>query len=222
MQYDGLIGKQVPLKEFYNPIQAKLKIKEEVDEAEGSEKRFYLEGIMLQGDKINQNKRRYPVSEIRKAVDFMNNEIKQGNDILGEVDHPDQLNINLDRVSHVITKIWMDGSDAIGRLKILRTPAGAIIESLLKEGIKLGESSRGTGNVDNNGNVSDFEIVTIDIVARPSAPDAYPKSVYEALNSKRGAIIEDLSKTVSNIKDDPKAQEHLARELINWINSLKA
>jgi hypothetical protein len=150
------------------------------------------------------------------------NEIKQGNDILGEVDHPDQLNINLDRVSHVITKIWMDGSDAIGRLKILRTPAGAIIESLLKEGIKLGVSSRGTGNVDNNGNVSDFEIVTIDIVARPSAPDAYPKSVYEALNSKRGAIIEDLSKTVSNIKDDPKAQEHLARELINWINSLKA
>lgn len=222
MQYDGLIGKQVPLKEFYNPIQAKLKIKEEVDEAEGSEKRFYLEGIMLQGDKINQNKRRYPVSEIRKAVDFMNNEIKQGNDILGEVDHPDQLNINLDRVSHVITKIWMDGSDAIGRLKILRTPAGAIIESLLKEGIKLGVSSRGTGNVDNNGNVSDFEIVTIDIVARPSAPDAYPRSVYEALNSKRGTIIEDLSKTVNNIKNDPKAQEHLAKELINWINSLKA
>jgi hypothetical protein len=86
--------------------------------------------------------------------------------------------------------------------------------------VKLGVSSRGSGNVDDRGNVSDFEIVTVDIVARPSAPEAYPKAVYEALNMRRrGAVIEDLAHAV---KHDPKAQGHLAKELLNWINNLKA
>jgi hypothetical protein len=89
---------------------------------------------------------------------------------------------------------------------------------LLEAGVKLGVSSRGSGNVNENGAVSDFEIITVDIVARPSAPNAYPKPVYEARNSRRGAVIEDLAKAVSN---DPKAQKYLHKELLEWINNLK-
>jgi hypothetical protein len=103
--------------------------------------------------------------------------------------------------------MWMDGNSGCGKLKILPTPHGQIIRTFVENGVKLGVSSRGSGNVDDRGNVSDFEIVTVDIVARPSAQNAYPKPVYEALNGKRGAIVEDLARAVIN---DPKAQKFLA------------
>lgn len=194
----------------------KVEIAESADPINGL-KPIYMKGIFVQGGVRNHNGRIYPVSEITKAVDAVNNQIKDGFSICGEADHPEELNINLDRISHIITQMWMDGPNGMGKLQILPTPMGNIVRTLLESGVKLGVSSRGSGNVDNYGQVSDFEIVTVDIVARPSAPNAYPKMVYEALNSNRGKIIDSLSRDMAH---DPRAQKFLAQELREWINKL--
>lgn len=181
-------------------------------------KSLYMEGIFVQGDKRNQNQRVYPVSEIAKAVKSVQSKIDQGFTVLGEADHPDDLQVNLDRVSHVIEKMWMNGSDGYGRLKILPTPMGNICKTLLENGVKLGVSSRGSGNVTDSGNVSDFEIQTVDIVANPSAPDAYPDPLYEAImNGSRGNILMDVAKATNN---DTSAQKYLQEEVLKFINSL--
>lgn len=182
-------------------------------------KSLYMKGTFIQGDVRNLNERVYPVHEIRRAVEDVRGIIQGGHSVLGELDHPEQLTINLDRVSHIITDMWMDGRNGIGKLKILGTPMGQIARTLLEDGVKLGVSSRGSGNVTDGGNVSDFQIITVDIVARPSAPNAYPTPVYEALNmSRRGAIVEDLATAVKN---DPAAQKYLSDELRSFINSLR-
>jgi hypothetical protein len=181
-------------------------------------KSLYMEGIFVQGDKRNQNQRVYPVSEIAKAVKSVQSKIDQGFTVLGEADHPDDLQVNLDRVSHVIERMWMNGSDGYGRLKILPTPMGNICKTLLENGVKLGVSSRGSGNVNDNGNVSDFEIQTVDIVANPSAPDAYPDPLYEAImNGSRGNILLDVAKATNH---DTSAQKYLQEEVLKFINSL--
>jgi|SRR5476651_1064921 hypothetical protein len=199
--------------------QANIQVVTEAPEFEGAPKQLYMNGIFIQGGVKNLNERVYPVQEIRRAVDNVNEILIKGESVLGEADHPEELNINLDRVSHMITKMWMDGPNGFGKLKILPTPMGNIVKTLLESGVKLGVSSRGSGNVTDDGEVSDFQIVTVDIVARPSAPNAYPKAVYEAKNGKRGSIIEDLAHAV---KHDQKAQKHLTKELLDWINNLKA
>ena len=181
-------------------------------------KELYLKGIFIQGGVRNLNRRVYPVAEIRNAVNSVNDILSRGESILGECDHPQELTINLDRVSHMITEMKMDGNAGIGKMKIIPTPLGEIIRILIESGAKLGVSSRGSGNVDYDGNVSDFEIITVDIVAKPSAPDAYPQAVYEAFNGRRGAIIDDLARAVAN---DPKAQKYLHTELLTWIDQLK-
>ncbi|MNV35823.1 Prohead core protein protease [compost metagenome] len=177
-----------------------------------------MRGIFVQGGVKNHNQRVYPVNEIRNAVDQLNETLRRGESILGEADHPEELNINLDRVSHMITEMYMDGPNGIGKLKVLPTPMGNIVRTLLESGVKLGVSSRGSGNVTASGDVSDFEIVTVDVVARPSAPAAYPKAVYEAYNMRRGAITQDLAEAMTH---DAKAQKYLQDELLNFINSLK-
>lgn len=182
-------------------------------------KSLYMRGTFIEGDIRNLNERVYPVHEIRRAVEDVRNIIQSGHSVLGELDHPEQLTINLDRVSHIITDMWMDGRKGIGKLKILDTPMGQIARTLLEADVKLGVSSRGSGNVTDGGNVSDFQIITVDIVARPSAPNAYPTPVYEALNmSRRGAIVEDLATAVKN---DHAAQKYLAAELRSFIDSLR-
>jgi hypothetical protein len=195
-------------------------IVESMNEGEGdnAKKKLFMSGVFIQGGVRNLNQRVYPVREISKAVENVNDILTKGESVLGELDHPEELTINLDRVSHMITKMWMDGNTGMGKLQILPTPLGEITRTLLESGVKLGVSSRGSGNVNDSGEVSDFEIITVDIVARPSAPNAYPKPVYEARNSRRGAVIEDLARAVSN---DPKAQKHLHKELLTWINNLK-
>jgi hypothetical protein len=185
---------------------------------QGKPKDLYMKGIFIQGGTKNHNQRVYPVNEIRNAVDALNDVLRRGESILGEADHPEELNINLDRVSHMITEMYMDGPNGIGKLKILPTPMGNIVRTLLESNVKLGVSSRGSGNVDETGFVSDFEIVTVDVVARPSAPAAYPKAVYEAFNMRRGAITQDLAEAMTH---DAKAQKYLKDELVNFINALK-
>lgn len=197
--------------------QAKIVVENIGDDASG--RKMFLTGICLQGGVRNLNERNYPIPEIRRAVEEINKQLNDGYSVGGELDHPEELTINLDRVSHKITQMWMDGPIGMGKMQILPTPCGNIARTLIENDFKLGVSSRGSGNVNERGEVSDYEIVTIDIVARPSAPDAYPRPVYEAFNHRRrGVIIEDLAKAVSH---DPKAQKHLRKELLSWIDNLK-
>ena len=192
-------------------------VTEAIDDATGA-KNLFLQGCFIQGDVRNQNQRIYPVSEISKAVGSIMEQIKNGDSVLGECDHPEELTINIDRVSHMITEMSMHGADGVGKMKVLPTPCGNIIKTLIENGVKLGVSSRGSGNVNDNGYVSDFEIVTVDIVARPSAPGAYPQAVYEALGWKRnGNNVRDLAEAVTH---DPKAQKYLTKAAIDWIKNL--
>jgi hypothetical protein len=190
------------------------------DSADGKGKNLYMKGIFIEGGVKNANQRVYPVHEIERAVGTINEQIKGGYSVLGEVDHPDDLKINLDRVSHMIEQMWMDGPCGHGKLKILPTPMGELVKSMLASGVKLGVSSRGSGNVnEGSGHVSEFEIVTVDIVAQPSAPHAYPKAIYESLmNMKGGAQIFGIAKEASQ---DQKVQKYLKEALTGFIKELK-
>ena len=190
-------------------------------EGEGNGKSLYMKGIFIQGGVKNANERIYPVSEIESAVETLNKQIQEGYSVLGEVDHPDDLKINLDRVSHMITNMWMDGANGFGKLKILPTPMGQLVRTMLESGVKLGVSSRGSGNVnDYDGKVSDFEIVTVDIVAQPSAPNAYPKAIYESLmNMKHGHKLLEIAKDAQG--GNKKVEKFLKEEVLRLIKDLK-
>lgn len=163
----------------------------------------------------------YPVNEIGRAVKTLNDQISGGYSVLGEVDHPEGLNINLDRVSHMISEMWMDGPNGYGKLKILPTPMGNLVKTMLESGVKLGVSSRGSGNVkeDGSGEVSDFEIITVDVVAQPSAPGAYPTPIYEHLMNNRGGY--QAYRIAQEVRGDEKAQKYLKESLMKIINKLQ-
>lgn len=181
-------------------------------------KDLVMAGLFIQGEVKNQNGRVYPKEEIRNAVESVRQRLSKGETVLGELDHPEELQINLDRVSHIITDMHCDNADGMGKLKIIDTPMGNIARSLLKAGAKLGVSSRGSGNVNESGRVSDFDIVTVDIVAQPSAPDAYPKTIYESLFNMRGGEV--LFNTASAVTHDKSAERHLMNQITNFINEL--
>jgi hypothetical protein len=190
------------------------------DSADGSGKNLYMKGIFIEGGVKNANQRVYPVHEIEKAVSTINEQIKGGYSVLGEVDHPDDLKINLDRVSHMIESMWMDGPCGHGKLKILPTPMGELVKAMMTSGVKLGVSSRGSGNVnESSGHVSDFEIVTVDIVAQPSAPHAYPKAIYEGLMNMRGGA--QLFEVAREATQDRKVQKYLEEGITRLIKDLK-
>lgn len=207
----------LPLVESLTYDQAGLKT-HLIENASGG-KDLYMEGIFIQGGVRNQNERVYPVNEISRACNAIAEKIKNGYSVLGEADHPDDLQVNLDRVSHMITNMYMNENNGIGKLKILPTPMGNIVKTLLESGVKLGVSSRGSGNVNESGGVSDFEIVTVDIVAQPSAPNAYPKAIYERVMSsnRRGALID----VATAVRHDDRAQKYLKEEVLRFINNLK-
>jgi len=184
-------------------------------------KDLYMKGICIQGDVRNANQRVYPVNEIGRAVKTLNDQISGGYSVLGEVDHPEGLTVNLDRVSHMITSMWMDGSNGYGKMKILPTPMGNLVQTMLQSGVKLGVSSRGSGEVSSDGTntVSDFEIITVDVVAQPSAPGAYPTPIYEHLMNARGGY--KAYELAQATKEDHKAQKYLKESLVNIINRLQ-
>lgn len=189
------------------------------DDSKGG-KTLKMKGIFIQGGVKNANQRVYPVNEIGKAVSTINEQIKGGYSVLGEVDHPDDLKINLDRVSHMITDMWMDGPNGFGTLKILPTPMGNLVKTMLEAGVKLGVSSRGSGNVNEaNGHVSDFEIITVDVVAQPSAPNAYPKAIYEGLMNMRGG--HKVLGMSAEASADARVQKYLKEEVVRLIKDLK-
>ena len=176
---------------------------------------LYLNGIMMQAALKNGNGRVYPLAEISKAVDEAAERIKSGHFILGELNHPDVLSINLANVSHAITEVRMDGNNAIGKMKLLNTPSGNIAKGLIEGGVRLGVSSRGTGNVNEGGEVADFAFVTVDIVSQPSAPDAYPDATTEAMGSKKVLTLAEA------MVHDPKAQAYFKKEMATFLEALR-
>ena len=157
----------------------------ELEEAEGK-KSLYIEGVFLQSETVNRNKRQYPREILEREVRRYRKDYVKENRAFGELGHPDGPTINLDRVSHMITEIRRSGDDFIGKAKILKsTPNGVIVEGLLKEGAKLGVSSRGMGSLEEQADGTklvkdDFHLATAaDIVADPSAPNAFVQGIME-------------------------------------------
>ncbi len=205
------------LYEYLSFDKAHVQILEEDNKTGGKD--LCMKGIFIQGDVRNQNQRVYPVREIARAVGSITEKLQGGQSVMGELDHPEELSINLDRVSHLITEMWMDGADGYGKLKIVPTPMGNIVKTLLLSGAKLGVSSRGSGNVGDDGAVSEFEIVTVDIVAQPSAPNAFPRTIYESLfNMKGGSRV---YTTAREALTEAAAQKQLVKDVQKLIKELR-
>ena len=153
-------------------------------EEKDGKKLLYIEGVFLQSELTNRNGRRYPFEVLNREVERYNEEYVKTKRALGELGHPDGPTINLDRVSHRITDLRAEGNNFMGKAQILDTPMGKIAKSLLDEGVQLGVSSRGMGSIDKQEGVSivrdDFMLTTAaDIVADPSAPDAFVNGIME-------------------------------------------
>ena len=157
---------------------------EVITEGTGADKKLYIEGVFLQSEIKNRNGRMYPFSVLEKEVERYNEEYVKTSRALGELGHPDGPTVNLDRVSHRITSLRAEGNNFIGKAQILSTPNGNIAKALLEEGVKLGVSSRGMGSIDKREDcgvvMDDFMLATAaDIVADPSAPDAFVNGIME-------------------------------------------
>lgn len=186
-----------------------------VTESSQDGKDMWLNGVFMQASIKNRNGRLYPISELAVAVKSAEQRIKEQNGLLGELDHPQTLSINLDRVSHVITGLKLEGNNVVGKAKLINTPMGNIAKELIKSGWLPGVSSRGAGSVNEGGGVSGFQFVTVDIVAQPSAPGALPSTVYESLGmAKNGKQVMNLAET---LRHDSTAQKYFAKEIRKFL-----
>ena len=157
-----------------------------VEGKEDGKKDYFIEGIFMQSEIKNRNGRIYPKEVIQKEVKRYNKEFVKQDRAFGELGHPEGPTINLDKVSHMITKLEEDGNNFVGRAKILSTPNGQIVKNLIDDGAKLGVSSRGLGSLESKGNAQyvkdDFQLATAgDIVADPSAPEAFVEGIMEGV-----------------------------------------
>ena len=154
-----------------------------ITEEVNGEKQYHIDGIFMQAEQKNRNGRVYPQKTLMKEVQRYNNEYVKTNRAMGELGHPDGPQLNLERVSHLIKELRIDGNDIYGRAKILDTPYGKIVKDLVKEGVKIGVSSRGMGSLKQVNGVNevqeDFNLAAVDIVADPSAPDAFVEGIME-------------------------------------------
>jgi hypothetical protein len=171
---------------------------------EGKNKQQYIKGIFMQSDIQNQNGRVYPYSVLQKEVKNYNNKFVKESRALGELGHPAGPTINLDRVSHIITELYEDGKNFIGKAKIMDTPNGKIVKNLIESGVRLGVSSRGLGSVKANKSgvnevQKDFVLSTVDIVSDPSAPEAFVNGIMEGREfSITGEIEYDIRNEIKN------------------------
>ncbi len=189
-----------------------------ITEASQDGKNMWLSGIFMQASIKNRNGRLYPINELASAVKTAEVRIKEQHGLLGELDHPQTLTINLDRVSHVITELKLEGSNVTGKAKLINTPMGNIAKELINAGFRPGVSSRGAGTVNESGGVSGFQFVTVDIVAQPSAPNAFPGTVYESLQAaKNGKQILSLAESVCH---DVSAQKYFRKEMLKAISEI--
>ena len=210
------------LKEVYTLDRAPM-LEETTDALGQKKKHLYMQGLFLQGEEMNRNGRIYPKRIIEEAVKSLQDRIASGETIFGELDHPEELTINSDRISHIIQEIHMEGNDGIGKLKILdneKIPMGSLVAGIIEEGGKLGVSSRGSGELDEyTGIVKEYEISTIDIVSMPSAQKAMPKTLYESIfNSAKGRNT--ISAYQGHVQGDNEAQKYFIKNMTDFIDSL--
>ena len=213
-------------------------IREEIESVEflvenrNGKKSMYIEGVFLQGDIKNRNGRMYPMETLQREVARYNESNITSGRALGELGHPDGPTVNLDRVSHKIVSLKESGSNFVGKAKILDTPMGQIASSLIKEGVKLGVSSRGIGSLKptkEGFNVvgDDFMLATAaDIVADPSAPDAFVEGIMEGKewiwegNSFREQRAAETKNKIESLVTQKRLEEHKLSLFNEFINSL--
>jgi len=188
-------------------------------EEKDGKKTLYIQGPFLQAEVVNRNKRCYPIGTMVNEVKRYNEEFVSKGRALGELGHPDGPQINLDRVSHKIVTLTQEGNNFIGKAQILSTPMGKIAESLLADGVKLGVSSRGMGSITQQEGISyvgeDFMLATAaDIVADPSAPDAFVDGVMEGKEWVwEGSVLRErnltsVKKSINTLVDQKRLDEH--------------
>ena len=201
-------------------------------EGKGANKKLYIEGVFLQGEIKNRNGRMYPLSTLSKEVNrYCETFVNKGR-ALGELGHPDGPTVNLDRVSHKIVSLKENGSNFIGKAKIMNTPMGNIAKNLIDEGVKLGVSSRGIGSLKmtrEGVNIvgDDFMLATAaDIVADPSAPDAFVEGIMEGKDwvwdggILREKYAEKTYKTINTLVDQKKLDEQKLNLFNDFLNSI--
>lgn len=186
---------------------------------EQGKKFLYLKGLFLEGEVQNHNGRTYPLAEIQRAVKQLEERTKRSPQA-GELDHPEGLNINFDRISHAITEIRLEGNNGVGAMRVMNAGMGLIIKGAVEVGIEVGVSSRGSGNINQMGQVEEFDIVTIDAVINPSAPNAYPKATFaESLaGNKHGRQACYLTECVAH---DEAAQKYLQQEIRKFLTDIR-
>lgn len=181
-------------------------------------------------DQANRNKRIYPLEEMVREVSRYDNEMIKGNRATGELNHPTSPEINLERACHIVTELKQDGNIFHGKSKILSTPVGQVVRSLIMDGVKLGVSSRALGRVDHEngvGKVSDFRLVAIDVVADPSVPTAFVNGILESKqwvlkdNGELEALYDNFQKNISTLPLKNK-DAYLREQFVSFINALKS
>nr|BAR35353.1 prohead core scaffold and protease [uncultured Mediterranean phage uvMED] len=213
-------------------------IREEIErvevltESKNGKKSLFIKGPFLQAEKVNRNGRMYPMGIMEREVERYSKDYVQKGRALGELGHPDGPTVNLDRVSHKITELYKDGNNFIGKAQILSTPMGKIAESLLKDGVTLGVSSRGIGSLRETKNGykevgEDFMLATAaDIVADPSAPDAFVQGIMEGKEwiwdggILRERYAENAKRQINTLVQQKQLEEHKLNLFNDFLNSL--
>ena len=203
-----------------------------ITEGKGAKKRMYIEGVFLQGNLKNRNGRMYPVNTLAKEVGRYTESFIQKGRALGELGHPDGPTVNLDRVSHKITSLRQEGNNFVGKAQLLETPMGKIAKSLINEGVTLGVSSRGIGTLkeDRDGLKvvgEDFQLATAaDIVADPSAPDAFVNGIMEGKEwvweggILREQFVDETKKRINTLVDQKALEEHKINLFNDFLSNL--
>ena len=201
-------------------------------EGKGAKKKMYIEGVFLQGEIKNRNGRMYPLQTLAKEVGRYNESFVSKGRALGELGHPDGPTVNLDRVSHKITSLRQEGNNFVGKAQLLSTPMGKIAQNLIGEGVTLGVSSRGVGSLkeDLHGCKvvgEDFMLATAsDIVADPSAPDAFVSGIMEGKEwiweggILREQLAQNTQKRINTLVDQRKLEEHKLNLFNNFLSNL--
>ena len=203
-----------------------------ITEGTGAGKKLYIEGVFLQTEQVNRNGRLYPMQIMEKEVNRYNTSFVQKGRALGELGHPDGPTVNLDRVSHKIVSLKAEGNNFRGKAQILNTPMGKIASSLLDEGVMLGVSSRGVGSLrEDRGGVKvvgeDFMLATAaDIVADPSAPDAFVQGIMEGKEwiwdggILREQLAEKTQRRINTLVDQKTLEEHKLNLFNDFLSNL--
>ena len=203
-----------------------------ITEGKGAKKKMYIEGVFLQGDLKNRNGRMYPVNTLAKEVERYNESFVQKGRAVGELGHPDGPTVNLDRVSHKIVSLEQKGNNFMGKAQLLETPMGKIAKSLIAEGVTLGVSSRGVGSLkeDRDGVKvvgEDFQLATAaDIVADPSAPDAFVNGIMEGKEwiweggILREHFVDETKKRINTLVSQKALEEHKINLFNDFLSNL--